>query len=78
MDWKTYVCVGRQTGFSWVNCLEDFLEESLKGEKIDDLAYFQLGTSSMNSKLTGEGAAADDDDDVKKKALQFSAINSDF
>ena len=32
----------------------------------------------MNSKLTGEGAAADDDDDVKKKALQFSAINSDF
>ena len=32
----------------------------------------------MNSKVTGEGAAADDDDDVKKKALQFSAINSDF
>ena len=32
----------------------------------------------MNSKLTGEGAAADDDDDVKKKALQFSAIKSDF
>ena len=32
----------------------------------------------MNSKLTGEGAAADDDDDVKKTALQFSAINSDF
>ena len=32
----------------------------------------------MNSKLTGEGAAADDDDDVKKKALHFSAINSDF
>ena len=26
----------------------------------------------MNSKLTGEGAAADD---VKKKPLQFSAIN---
>ena len=25
---------------------------------------FQLGTSSMNSKVTGEGAA--DDDDVKK------------
>ena len=40
MDWKTYVCVGRQTGFSWMNCLEDFLEESLIGEKIDDLAYF--------------------------------------
>ena len=32
----------------------------------------------MNSKLTGEGAAADDDDDVKKKALQFSPINSEF
>ena len=33
----------------------------------------------MNSKVTGEGAAADDDgDDVKKKALQFSPINSDF
>ena len=32
----------------------------------------------MNSKLTGEGAAADDDDDVKKKALQFSAINGNF
>ena len=34
----------------------------------------------MNSKLTGEGD--DDDDDgaeaVKKKALQFSPINSDF
>ena len=30
----------------------------------------------MNSKLTGEGD--DDDDDVPKKALQFSAINSDF
>ena len=32
----------------------------------------------MNSKLTGEGAAADDDDDVKKKALQFAAINGNF
>ena len=33
----------------------------------------------MNSKVTGSGAAAaDDDDDVKKKALQFPAINSDF
>ena len=33
----------------------------------------------MNSNVTGEGAAAaDDDDDVKKKPLQFSAINSDF
>ena len=32
----------------------------------------------MNSKLTGEGAAADDGDDVKKKALQFSAMNNDF
>ena len=31
----------------------------------------------MNSKVTGEGDD-DDDDDVKKKALQFSAINSDF
>ena len=30
----------------------------------------------MNSKVTGEGAAADDD--VKKKALTFSIINSDF
>ena len=30
----------------------------------------------MNSKVTGEGAAADDGDDVKKK--HFSAINSDF
>ena len=44
---------------------------------------FQLGTSSMNSKLTGEGAAADDDDDVKKNHFgyyknQFLAINSDF
>ena len=28
----------------------------------------------MNSKLTGEG----DDEDVKKKALHFSDINSDF
>ena len=27
----------------------------------------------MTSKVTGEG-----DDDVKKKPLQFSAINSDF
>ena len=33
----------------------------------------------MNCNVTGEGAAAaDDDDDVKKKALQFSAIKSDF
>ena len=32
----------------------------------------------MNSKVTGSGAAADDDDEVKKKAFQFSAINSDF
>ncbi len=31
----------------------------------------------MNSKLTGEGAAAADDEEVKK-ALQFSDINSDF
>ena len=30
----------------------------------------------MNSKLTGEGD--DDEADVPKKALQFSAINSDF
>ena len=37
---------------------------------------FQLGTSSMNSKVTGEGAAAAAA--VQKKALQFSAINSDF
>jgi len=29
----------------------------------------------MNSKLTGEG---DEEDDVQKKALQFSAINSEF
>ena len=29
----------------------------------------------MNSKLTGQG---DEDDDVQKKALQFSAINSEF
>ena len=29
----------------------------------------------MIGKLTGEGV---DDDDVQKKALQFSAINSDF
>ena len=33
----------------------------------------------MNSKVTGEGAAAAaDDDDVKKKALTFSTLNSDF
>ena len=32
----------------------------------------------MNSKVTGEGAAADNGDDVKKKALTFSIINSDF
>ena len=33
--WKTCVCVGRQTGFSWMNCLEDFLgEKRLKGGKI--------------------------------------------
>ena len=32
----------------------------------------------MNSKVTGEGAAAAAADDVKKKPLQFSAINSDF
>ena len=31
----------------------------------------------MASKLTGEGDEADDAD-VPKKALQFSAINSDF
>ena len=31
----------------------------------------------MNSKVTGEGDD-EDDDDVPKKALQFSAINSDF
>ena len=30
----------------------------------------------MNSKVTGEGD--DEEEDVKKKALQFSAINSDF
>ena len=36
-------------------------------------ALVQLGTSSMNSKVTGEG-----DEEVKKKTLQFSAINSDF
>ena len=30
----------------------------------------------MTSKLTGEGDEADED--VPKKALQFSAINSDF
>ena len=35
--------------------------------------YFQLGTSSMTSKLTGSG-----DDAVPKKPLQFSAINSDL
>ena len=29
----------------------------------------------MTSNVTGEG---DEEDDVKKKALQFSAINSDF
>ena len=29
----------------------------------------------MNSKLTGEGAAADDDDDVKKKALGYLSEN---
>ena len=33
----------------------------------------------MNSNVSGSGAAAAaDDDDVKKKPLQFSAINSDF
>ena len=39
-------------------------------------AIFLLGTSSMNSKLTGEGDG--DDVEVPKKTLQFSAINSDF
>ena len=39
--------------------------------------FFQLGTSSMIGPLTGEGDE-DDDDEVQKKALQFSAINSDF
>ena len=34
---------------------------------------FQLGTSSMNSKVTGEGAEVE-----VKKALQISPINSDF
>ena len=32
----------------------------------------------MNSSVTGEGDDDDDDDDVKKKALQFSAINGNF
>ena len=32
----------------------------------------------MNSNVSGSGAADDDDDEVKKKPLQFSAINSDF
>ena len=30
----------------------------------------------MNSKLTGEGD--EEEDEVRKKALQFSAINSEF
>jgi len=32
----------------------------------------------MNSNVSGSGAAAEDDDEVKKKALQFSPIYSDF
>jgi hypothetical protein len=32
----------------------------------------------MNSKLTGEGDDEEEEADVPKKALQFSAINSDF
>ena len=41
---------------------------------------FQLGTSSMNSKLTREGDDHDDadDDDVQKTSLTFSTINSEF
>ena len=31
----------------------------------------------MNSNVSGSGVE-DDDDDVKKKALQFSAINTEF
>ena len=30
--------------------------------------HFQLGTSSMTSKVTGEGGAADDDEEVKNRA----------
>ena len=40
---------------------------------------FQLGTSSMNSKVTGESAAAVADDDVKKITIDiFSTLNIDF
>ena len=37
-------------------------------------AYFYLGTSSMTSKVTGEG----DGGAGQKKTLQFSAIDSEF
>ena len=40
------------------------------------ILLFLAGTSSMTSKLTGEGDA--DADAVPKSTLQFSAINSDF
>ena len=41
------------------------------------MVFFFVGTSSMTPKLTGEGAE-EAEEAVKKKALQFSAINSDF
>ena len=37
---------------------------------------FQLGTSSVNSNVSGWGA--DEEEEVQKKSLQFSPINSDF
>ena len=41
----------------------------------DFFCKFFAGTSSMNSKLTGEGG---EEEDAVKKALSFSLINSDF
>ena len=41
----------------------------------DFQTFFQLGTSSMNSNITGQGEVVVV---VKKKALTFSTLNSDF
>ena len=50
----------------------NLLSIDLNSNQFIDLAHFKMETSSMNSKLTGEGDDDDEEEDVKKNIAIFT------
>ena len=76
IGFKSFVVRESQARTGWLPLLWTRPHQNRSLKVFCHVMKLLAGNSSMNSKLTGEGA--EEDEDVQKKSLTFSTINSDF